>query len=100
MSKARPWPTVANRHRTDAIMKTGEIRRQLQELRGLLSQLHDSINANNIALSHAITKAVEAGLELSEEKSLAILTTLETAPASEEDMPDIVRALIAAKGEG
>ena len=54
MSKAKPWPTVANRHRVDAIMKAGEITTEAEAILVVIRQLRDAVRSNNTALARPL----------------------------------------------
>jgi len=82
MSKAKPWPTVANRHRIDCIFKSGEIGKSTDEItESLLPQLQEAIADCNISLALAITAAIEGQSKFIREASRMISQTLETAPS-------------------
>lgn len=100
MSKAKPWPTVANRHRTESIMLAGEIIKRTETIDQLTAQLHQAVEAHNIALALAIVSAIEGHSIAAQEKANKIQALLESAPASEEDIPDIARALAKLRKEG
>jgi hypothetical protein len=81
VSKAKPWPTVANRHRIESILKAGEIKVEAKTRLNLLQQLRSAIMANNIPLALAITSAVEAQARFISEAADTIISTLESAPS-------------------
>lgn len=69
-NRARRWPTVANRHRTNAIMEAAEIEKVLQKAKVTLRSNPDLCLAY---ISNAQTKAQ------------LIKMTLENAPGAEEN---------------
>ena len=85
MSKAKPWPTVANRHRVEAIMKSGEIITEAEQVLSTIAQLRQAVTSGNVALALAITGAIEGRTRFMQEAAHTINATLESAPASEED---------------
>lgn len=93
MSKAKPWPTVANRHRAESIMLAGEIIKQIETIDELTAQLHQAIESQSIALAMAISKAIEGHAMATREKAKQIIDQLESAPADPDDIPEIARAL-------
>lgn len=93
MSKQKPWPEVANRHRREAIMKTGEIARETREVLTLAQQVREAARSNNTALLLAIAGALEGRAKYMQEAAVNILTILESAPSAPEDIPALVAAL-------
>lgn len=85
MSKAKPWPTVANRHRAEAIFKSGEITKAVEQMQHEVALLREAVCTNNIALALAISRTIEAQQRFIGEAAQAVIQTLESAPASEED---------------
>ncbi len=84
MSKTKPWPTVANRHRHEAIMKSGEITVAARGMLKDLDELRQAVRSSNIALALAIVKSIELQFRFIQEASQTVITTLESAPSSEE----------------
>jgi hypothetical protein len=87
MSRAKPWPTVANRHRVESIMKAGEVKREAQEVLKLLTQLRQAIRESNITLALAVTSAIEGQAKFMQEAAQTIVITLESAPSDGEEQP-------------
>lgn len=79
----KKWPTVANRHRTEAIDLSGDIITESRRIEELLKQLQQAINTANIQLGLAIRSDVQARVRLMASMAANIQTTLEHAPAND-----------------
>ena len=82
MSRVKPWPTVANRHRVESIFKAGEVVKQAGEARDLIPELRQAISDCNIPLALAIANAIEGRVMFVQEAAKTIGSTLEAAPSS------------------
>ncbi len=99
MSKAKPWPEVANRHRHEAIMKTGEIAKETQEILQLVNEIRTATRSNNTALLLAIAGALEGRGRFVKEAADTVLTILESAPSDPDDIPALAEALLKARSD-
>ncbi len=84
----KKWPYVANRHRTEAIMRLGEISIETRRIIARLRDLSGAVDDGNILLSDAIINEVQTRIRLITEMAENGKMTLETAPASAEEDDD------------
>lgn len=85
MSRQKPWPTVANRHRIEAIMESGEIKNHAAAIIEAIKQLEAAAKKGNLAMVLVICREILATARLIQKTAVSINTTLENAPSSEEE---------------
>jgi len=78
------WPTVANRHRNEAIMRLGEIITESRTIIERLPNLSRAIDTGNILLGDALVNETRTRIQLIIEIAASAQTTLENAPAGDE----------------
>jgi hypothetical protein len=99
VSKVKPWPTVANRHRTRSIFLAGGIRKHAETIigqltedgllpteAGLTSKLREAVKAGNLKLALALISAIEGHTMASAGQAQQIIDTLEAAPSDPGDL--------------
>ena len=99
MSKVKPWPTVANRHRTRGIFLAGGVSKHAETIigrltedgllvteEGLTSKLREAVRSGNIKLALALISAIEGHTMASASLARQISDTLEAAPSDPDDL--------------